>query len=133
MSHSLPLRIDSREVRAVDRPQSTTVNAVDRTMEWLGLVARAFGRSGLTHKAAAITMEIDPAQLSAQLAGVPQKHLSFGRLSKLGPDFWREMVELICEFHGIEPPGMTSDDMEALRIGKAQIELHRQIAKAVSR
>src|ERR687895_551846 len=80
MSRSVQPSLGPMEVTPVDPGRSTTVNEVDREREWLGLVPRAFGKSGLTHKAAAAELEIDRGQLAAQLAGVPNKHLSFRRM-----------------------------------------------------
>jgi hypothetical protein len=128
MSPSIQLTTGPMELQRVGHASPSHPKSVG---DWRALVARAFGAAGLTQKEAASRLDVTQSALSKQLAGL--EHLSFWRMLNLGPDFWREMVELICEFHGIQPPGMTSDDMEALRIGKAQIELHRQIAKAVSR
>jgi hypothetical protein len=133
MDTSKQLRMPPMEVKAVGRPVPTADNSVDTERSWLRLVSRALGKCHRNQEDARRTMDVDPGTFSAQLNCVPNRHLSFRKMVHLGPDFWREMVELICEFHGLQPPGMTADDMEALRIGKAQIELHRQIAKAVSR
>ena len=119
------------EVRAVDGPRSTSVksvdpgqltptNAVDRDRErhWLSLVVRAFAKAGLTHKAAAITMETDAGLLSAQLSGVPNKHLSFRKMHRLGPEFWRELILLILDFHQITV-GASQRDQDDAAIGRA--------------
>jgi len=129
MRTSVQLGLGAMEVRPADRQRSTAVNRldgasptavtdVDREREWLGLVGRAFGKSGLTHKAAAITMETDAGQLSAQLAGAPHKHLSFRKMVKLGPDFWLEMILLIVEFYELSLAG-TERDRRDLETGRA--------------
>jgi hypothetical protein len=87
------------EVRPLDGAPSTTVKRNDR--DWLGLVTRAFGRAGISHKVAAAEMEIDPGLLSAQLSGAPGKHLSWLRMGKLPPEFWQELLTLLCEYHEI--------------------------------
>jgi len=123
MKPNLQGALGPMEVITVDRPKSTTVNPVDRERKWLGLVAQAFAKAGLTHKAAAYAMDIDTGQLSAQLSGVPSKHLSFRKLGLLGPDFWQEMVDLICEFHELPARGASPQDIEDMRIGRAYREL----------
>lgn len=101
------------EVRPVDGPASTMVKSVD----WLGLVSRALGKSGITHKAAASDMEIDQGLLSAQLSGASGKHLSWGRMGKLPPEFWAELIVLIAEFHDITVGG-TRQDAEDAAVGR---------------
>jgi hypothetical protein len=118
---------------AVEPLRTATHRGAESLRTWREMVRRALGRAGISAKVAAGEMGITEQQLSDQLNGREKYHLSFWRMHALPPEFWREMVEAICHFHGIEPPGMSADDMEALKIGKAQIELHRQIAKAVSR
>ena len=118
----------STEVGTLDRAQSSTVNGHDREREWLGLVPVAFGRSGLTHKAAAAELEMDPGLLSRQLAGVPNAHLSFRRMWKLPPEFWQAMATAIAEFYGF-PIGMTQQDAEDIAVGR----LIREVAHRVRR
>jgi hypothetical protein len=103
------------EVIPVDGPTSTTVKNRDR--EWLGLISRAFGRAGISHKAAAAEMEIDPGLLSAQLSGAPGKHLSWLRLGKLPPEFWQEVILLMCEYHEITI-GQTVQERTDMEVGK---------------
>ena len=109
----------------VDQARSTTVNTVDRERDWLALVPRALGKAGVSHKAAASDLEIDRGLLSAQLSGAPNKHLSWRRMWKLSPEFWAEIIPLICDFHGITING-TRQDAEDAAIG-------RLVREAVSR
>lgn len=125
MSPSMQRTLGPMEVRPVDGGPSTTVNAVDRMREWIGLVPRALGKSGVSHKTAAADMAIDPGLLSAQLGGAAGKHLSFGRMGSLPPAFWRELIFLIAEFHEI-PIGGTQQDAEDAAIGRC-------VREAVSR
>jgi hypothetical protein len=115
-----PDRARSTAVKSIDPAESTSVDSVDRgrELQWLGLVARAFGRCGLTHKAAAITMDTDAGLLSAQLSGVPNKHLSFRRMHALPPEFWRELILLILDFHEIAV-GASQRDQDDAAIGRA--------------
>lgn len=90
------------------------------------------GRAGLSAKAMAGTMGVTEQQLSDQLNGRANYHLSFWRMQALGPDFWRELVELICEFHGISV-GLSAQDEEDRRIGKAYRELQQQVLRSIQR
>lgn len=128
MGVTVPQLVRTTEVSVVDLAQSTTVNSVDREREWLGLVPRAFGRSGLTHKRAAAELEMDPALLSRQLAGAQNAHLSFRKMWKLPPEFWRELIVLLAEFHEITLGG-TQQDAEDAAIGR----LMREAVKRVTR
>lgn len=117
MKSMLQRALGPMEVIAVDGAPSTTVNGVDRGREWLGLVARALGKAGVSHKAAAADLEIDPGLFSAQLSGAEGKHLSFGRMRNLPPAFWRELIVLVADFHEI-PIGGTQQDTEDAAIGR---------------
>jgi len=57
-------------------------------------ISIALDRAGISHKAAALTMGIDPAQWSRQLHG--DGHISFQRLQKLSAEFWREFLPLLA-------------------------------------
>jgi hypothetical protein len=135
MEPTLPALIGAVPLQRVTEPFATeakpSVTPLQK-VKWEDIPQIAFDKSRLVAKVVAEDMGKSKSWL----------YRAFKGLEKLGwldlevikdKEFWREVVELICQAHGIEPPGMTADDMEALRIGKAQIELHRQIAKAVSR
>jgi predicted transcriptional regulator len=94
--------------------------------DWRALVARGLGRAGLTQKEAASRLDITQSALSKQLAGV--EHLSFWRALSLGPEFWSEMIDLIAEFHHLPPRGLTAQDEQWRRIGRAYCELQQQAA-----
>jgi hypothetical protein len=113
MRSSLQGALGPMEVTPVDGGTSTTVNAVD----WLGLVVRALGRAGISHKVAASDMAVDPGLFSAQLSGTPGKHLSWGRMGNLPPAFWRELITLVAEFHGLTV-GATPQDAADAQIGR---------------
>jgi hypothetical protein len=102
------------------------------SVKWEEIPEIAFDRARLERKRVADEIGKSNSWFCRALKGVEK----FGWID-LGAikdkEFWREMVELICEFHGLQPPGMTADDMEALRIGKQQIELHRRIVQAANR
>lgn len=109
--------VASPTVTKVDGTPSSTVTKVDRSRDWLQLVSRALGKSGLSHKAAAAEMDIDRGLLSAQLTGVPGKHLSWSRMGALPPEFWRELILLVLDFHDITI-GTTQKDAEDAAIGR---------------
>lgn len=105
-----------RERSTVNRQRLTPVNEVDRDREWLGLFPRALGKAGISMTAAAGTMLIGLPQLSAQCQPLDDKHLSFRRMRRLPPEFWRELIVLIAEFHDITIGG-TQQDAEDARVG----------------
>jgi hypothetical protein len=117
MKRSLQGALGPMGVRPVDATTSTTVNDVDRSREWLGLVPRALGKAGVSHKRAAADMEIDAGLLSAQLSGSPGKHLSWLRMGALPPTFWRELILLIVDFHDITI-GPSQQDADDAAIGR---------------
>ncbi|HMJ85234.1 MAG TPA: hypothetical protein VK504_18755 [Vicinamibacterales bacterium] len=125
MANSMQLNLPPTEVHSLDRPRSMPVQSVDRSQDWAEIPGIALAKSGVSRKAAAADMEIDPSLLSAQLAGT--KHLSWLRIGKLGPDFWREMVDLICAFHGISV-GVSLQDQEDMRIGRLMREIVQRSA-----
>lgn len=107
----------STTVNKVDSLQSTTDNKVDRDMEWVGLASRALGKSGYTQKTAGGALDVDKSLLSAQLNCAPNRHLSFRKMWRLGPEFWRELILLILEFHDITI-GSTQQDQEDAAVGR---------------
>jgi hypothetical protein len=66
---------------------------------WRALVCRALGRAGVSQKRAASDLGITEGQLSRQLSGA--EHLSFWRMRSLPPEFWQELLTLLCEYHEI--------------------------------
>lgn len=117
MLRSVSTAAASTEVTSLDDRSQPKSTGIDREREWLGLVAIAFGRSGLTHKAAAAELEMDPGLLSRQLSGVANAHLSFRRMWKLPPEFWQAMAVAIAEFYGM-PSGMAQQDAEDIAVGR---------------
>lgn len=107
----------------VDRVGTTTPTSPKSIGEWRAMVARAFGRSGLSQKAGAIDLGITPQALSKQLAGL--EHLSFWRMYALPPEFWRELVLLIVDFHALTLGGTEQD--------RRDVELGRTIRDAITR
>lgn len=91
-------------------------SGADSLRTWRELVRRALGKAGISSKTAAGEMGITEQQLSDQLNGRERYHLSFWRMLHLGPEFWKEMIDLICEFHEI-PRGVSQRDQERMRIG----------------
>jgi hypothetical protein len=100
------------ELQKVEAPVSTALKSIE---SWRGLVGRALGRVGWSQKRAAIEMGIPEAQLSRQLRGA--EHLSFWRLHALPPEFWRELILLIVEFHDLTI-GATEQDQTDQQIGR---------------
>jgi hypothetical protein len=97
------------------------------------MVRRALGKAGISAKTAAGDMGISESQLGDQLNGREKYHLSFWRMHGLPREFWIELVDLIIAFHDLEPRGVSSQDLEYIRIGKLECEKQALIARAVSR
>ena len=112
MTRTVQQNLPPMEVQTLDRPRSSAVQPMDR---WSELPGIALGRAGISRKAAAVDMALDPSLLSAQLAG--KKHLSWLRLGSLPPAFWQELILLIIEFHGLTVGG-TRQDQEDCAIGR---------------
>jgi hypothetical protein len=106
------------EVKRVDSPLSTTANEVDMERAWVGLAERAIVKSGFSQKTAAGKLETDRGSLSAQLACAPNRHLSFRKMWRLGPDFALELVLLIIEFYDLQI-GITEQERRDLACGRA--------------
>lgn len=69
-------------------------NAPLGQLDLTGAISEALERARISHKEAALTMGIDPAQWSRQLHG--DGHISFQRLQKLPASFWREFLPLLA-------------------------------------
>src|SRR5689334_19194494 len=81
--------------------RTSTQVAADYLRTWRELANRARERAGLTRKVMASEMGITEQQLSDQLNGRDNCHLSFWRMHALPREFWQELVLLIIEFHGL--------------------------------
>lgn len=125
MSPTVPGYLGPMELNRVGSASPTPPKSLG---DWRALVGRALGRAGLSQKEAAGRLDVTQSALSKQLSGV--EHLSFWRLFHLGPEFWQEMVELIVEFHGLSSPGLSAQDQDDLRIGRAFRELQQMTARA---
>lgn len=125
MSSSVQRTLGPLEVTGGDARRSPVVTDCDREANWLGLVTRAMGRCGLSHKAMAIEMDVDRGLLSAQLLGAPNKHLSFRRMHTLSREFWRELVILIIDFYQLEI-GVSEQDRRDLAYGREMREAHER-------
>lgn len=111
----------------LDRVGTPTPTAPKSIGDWRGLVARALGRAGISQKAAAVDLGITPQALSKQLAGA--EHLSLWRMHALPPEFWREVIELMCEYHQI-CIGQTALERADMELGRA---FRESVSKAVGR
>jgi hypothetical protein len=90
-----PAQVNSLDLPLIGAAPSRqpAVNSGDDT--WiLPLITRAIERS-VGHKDAAITAQLDKAQLSRQLAG--DGHLSVRRLALLPESFWLELIDGLRE------------------------------------
>jgi hypothetical protein len=118
---------------AVEPLRTATHRGAESLRTWRDMVRRALGKAGISAKVAAGEMGITEQQLSDQLNGREKYHLSFWRMHGLPREFWIELVDLIIAFHDLEPRGVSSQDLEYIRIGKLECEKQALIARAVSR
>lgn len=96
------------ELQRVESPSSTALKSLE---DWRALVGRALGRIGWSQKRAAIEIGIPETQFSRQLAGT--ENLSFWKMRTLPPEFWRELIVLVCEFHDITIGQSTQERIDA--------------------
>lgn len=85
--------------------------------DWLALFDLARGKAGMSQKSAASDMGITAQQLSTQMSGREGEHVSFTRMRNLPPEFWRELILLIADFHHITIGG-TQQDAEDVKLGR---------------
>lgn len=120
-----------REVQSLDLPligaAPSSQSAVNCDAgDWiLPILASTLDRT-MPRKEAAITMGIDAAQLSRQLAG--DGHLSVRRLGALGEPFWRQLSDELRIHFGL------LDRAQLIAQGEALIDRGRQLlAQAAQR
>jgi hypothetical protein len=105
---------------------------VRTNVKWEDIPQLAIERARLEPKDVAGRMSKSRSWLSRALRGLEK--LGWNDIGQVNdPEFYRWMVTLILEAHGLEAPGASAEDLEFQRIGRAHVELHRQIAKAMSR
>jgi hypothetical protein len=63
-------------------------------------------------------MGITPQQFSTQLRGRDGEHLSFTRMRNLSPEFWRELILLILDFHDITVGQTSQQDLDDAAVGR---------------
>lgn len=108
--------LPSLEVQPLDRARSPlksglasrltgrsepSAEEVQRAVQWRGLVQDARQNAHLSQKAMAADLGIAESQLSAQLAGAPNSHLSLWRMRGLSREFWQEFVTLLIAFYDL--------------------------------
>lgn len=109
---------------------SETVRTI---VKWQEIPAVAFERARIRPKEIAGIFQKSASWVSRALRGLERLGWSDDLANVQDKQFWSEVVEMICAFHGIEPPGVSAQDLEFMRIGRAACELQSQIARSVSR
>jgi hypothetical protein len=140
MGNSLQRNLPPMEVPSLERPQSTTVqsvdrgpsnpvHSVDRQDDWNQLPGQALGKAGISRKFAAGEMTIDASLLSAQLQG--RKHLPWQRLYCLGREFAFALVTEIIRFYDFDLGfALSEQDRRDLELGRTLREaLTRRLAR----
>lgn len=133
MAASVPATDRRAPVQTLDRQltlgplglpsRQTTVNSAPP--DWiLPLVARAIDQS-MSRKEAALTMQIDQAQMTRQLAA--DGHLSIRKLGVLGESFWLNLADGIRAHFGLDDDEQRLD--RALDGLSASVQVIAQIAR----
>lgn len=112
MASMKPQALVAMELNTVATPAPTPRKSLG---DWRAIVGKSLGRAGLSQKQAASDLGITESALSKQLAGT--EHLSFWRMHALPPEFWRELILLILEFHELTI-GSTQRDQDDAAIGR---------------
>lgn len=101
-------------------------------VKWEEIPQIAFDRARLEAKVVSDDMGKSKSWLYRALKGLEK----FGWLD-LGAikdkTFIREVAQMMLEHHGIEPLGLTAEDLRYMRIGKAYCELQAMTQQAVNR
>lgn len=126
MSRSVQRTLGPMEL---ERVQTGSDSRLKSLQTWKDMVPAAMAKARYSGKRTAGDLEISESQFGNQLAydGTPEHrdHLSFWRMRHLPPEFWRELIFLIADFHNI-PIGGTQQDAEDAAIGRC-------VREAVSR
>lgn len=104
----------------LERVQSGSDTGLNSLQRWKDMVPTAMSRALRSGKRTAGDLGISEQQFSSQLAYDGQDrrdHLSFWRMRNLPPEFWRELIVLIADFHNITIGG-TQQDIEDAAIGR---------------
>lgn len=102
----------------LEKVQDASRSDLKLVQDWLSLFVRARGKAGISQKNIARDMGISPQQLSSQESGREGEHISFTRMRLLPPEFWRELILLMVEFHGITI-GSSQQDADDATVGRA--------------
>lgn len=89
------------ELNRVQRPTELGTELVPSEVQWRGFFTTAAGKARLADKDLCYHLGISKSQLSGQLSGAPQQHLSFWRCRALPREFWAEFVVLIIAFYDL--------------------------------
>jgi len=99
------------------------------SVTWEEIPERAFDSARLERKATASDLGKSLSWFCRALKGVDK--LGWSDLGVItDKTFWQEMVDMICLVHDLPPRGLTAQDEEFRRIGKAYCELQAMVARA---
>lgn len=127
--NSMQLNLPPAELEKVQKPTDRCLKSLQA---WKDLFVRATQRAGLSQKATASALGISEQQYSNQLAydgDARRDHISFWRMHKLPPEFWREVIALMCEYHEIVV-GHTVQERTDCEIGKL---IREAVGKVIAR
>lgn len=117
----------------VDRPEvapSTTVNndAPLSDLDVAYAISLALARSGMSSKAAAVTMGLDAAQWSRQMNS-QDAHVSLQRLRKLPAGFWVELLAILAAPLGLVVAHPMRSHLALARVLEMATEVARYAAQ----
>lgn len=100
-------------------------------VKWDDIPETAFDSARLQRKVVAAEMGKSKSWLSRALRGLEK--LGWCDLAVINDKkFWTEVVVMILEYHGIEPPGASAQDLEDMRIGRAYREAHQLVQRSLN-
>lgn len=106
----------------LERVQTGSDSRLDSLQTWKDIFTTAMAKAQASGKRTASDLDISESQFSSQLAYDGTKdhrdHLSFWRMRNLPPEFWRELILLIADFHQITI-GASQQDADDAAIGRA--------------
>lgn len=85
----------------VQRSTEHRTELVPSEVQWRGFVTTAAAKAQLSGKDLCYHLGIGKSQLSGQLNGAPNQHLSFWRCRALPREFWQEFVTLLIAFYDL--------------------------------
>lgn len=134
MKHS-QLNLPVTPLQRVSEPFATEAKPSEtgrKKVSWQQIPEDAMTRAGMRRQVVADAMGKSQSWLSRALRGFEKLGwIDLGGITDR--EFWAQMIDAICEFHCIEPRGLSAQDQEYMRIGKAFVDLQQQTMRSAQR